>query len=152
MPSYDHPEYTVIREKHITGAISSPGIASAYVGSTMRSSMKAVITGVSFRIGSGGSAAGTNSMAVGRLNGAGTVSSWQVLTVNVSAGASGASFGRNCFDISLVSALTMHSLGEGAVLSATAASLDKQAVLSDIVWRYRVLYGGDSELTSATAG
>lgn len=152
MPFYDDPQYTVIREKHITGAIScAGGVPTAFVGTTMRSSVKAVITGVAFRIGSGGSAAGTNSISVARI-GAGGVSTWQVLTVNVSAGASGASAGRNCFDISLVSALTMASLGEGAVLVGQAASLDKVAVLSDVVWRYRLLPIGDSELTNATLG
>ena len=152
MPSYDHPQYTVIREKHLTGAIScAGGVPTAFVSSTMRASMKAVITGCSFRVGSGGSAAGTNSISIARI-GAGGVSVWQTLTVNMSAGASGASAGRNTFDISLVSAMTIASIGEGAILQGQAASLDKVAVLSDIVWRYRILPGGDSDLSHATLG
>jgi len=153
MPQYDHPEYTVIREKHITGALSvATAVNSAYAGSTMRSSMKCVITGIGFRIGSGGSAAGSNSMQVSRVNGAGTVSTWQVMTQIFSAGASGASFGKNTWDISLASAMTLASIGEAAVLIGQAASLDKIPVLSDIVWRYRILYQGDSEISPATLG
>jgi hypothetical protein len=150
MPKYDHPNHVVIRDKHVTGALSvATAVDSAYVGTTLRSRNKAVIVGVAFRVGSGGSAAGSNSFKLSRINAAGTVSTWQVLTQLVSAGASAAG---ETYDISLVSGLTVHSLGEGAVLIGQAASLDKIPVLSDVVWRYRILPGGDDEVTHITAG
>lgn len=150
MPKYDHPNHVVIRDKHVTGALSvATAVDSAFVGTTLRSRNKAVIVGVAFRVGSGGSAAGSNSFKVTRINTAGTVSTWQVLTQLISAGASALG---ETYDISLVSAMTVHSLAEGAVLVGQAASLDKIPVLSDVVWRYRILPGGDDEVTTATAG
>src|SRR5689334_22243821 len=150
MPRYDHPNHVVIRDKHVTGALSvATAVDSAFVGTTLRQRNKAVIVGVAFRIGSGGSAAGSNSFKVTRINTAGTVSTWQVLTQLISAGASAAG---ETYDISLVSALTVASLAEGAVLVGQAASLDKIPVLSDVVWRYRILPGGDDEVTNATLG
>lgn len=150
MPKYDHPNHVVIRDKHVTGALSvATAVDSAFVGTTLRSRNKAVIVGVAFRVGSGGSAAGSNSFKVTRINTAGTVSTWQVLTQLISAGASAAG---ETYDISLVSGLTVHSLAEGAVLVGQAASLDKIPVLSDVVWRYRILPGGDDGITDVTAG
>ena len=150
MPSYDNSNYLVIRDKHVTGAFSvATAVNSAFVGSTLRTRNKAVIVGCAFRIGSGGSAAGSNSFSVARLNTAGTVSVWQVLTQLISAGASALG---ETYELSLVSAMTVASLAEGAVLIGQAASLDKIPVLSDIVWRYRILPGGDDELTQATLG
>jgi hypothetical protein len=63
------------------------------------------------------------------------------LTLTISAGASGASAGKNTFFITLDSAMTLASIGEGAVLIGNAASLDKIPVLSDIVWIYRTMPG-----------
>jgi len=138
--SVGYSEFIVVREKHITGAFSvATAVNSAFVGSTMRSSLKCVITGAAFRIGSGGSAAGTNSTQISRINAGGTVSVWQVLTQLFSAGASGASAGKNTWDMSLASVMTLASIGEAGVLIGQAASLDKIPVLSDIVWRYKVL-------------
>jgi hypothetical protein len=149
MPKYDHPNHVVIREKHVTGALSCTAVASGYIGSTLRTRNKSVIVGCAFRVQSGGSAAGSNSFKVNRINAAGTTSTWQVLTTASSAGASAAG---DVYDISLASALTVHSIGEGVELSGNAASLDKVAVLSDVIWRYRVLPGGDDEVTTVTAG
>ena len=137
MPSYDHPQYTILREKHITGALScATGVPTAFVGSTMRSSQKAVILGASYRIQSGGSAAGSNTIAICRTLAGGGVTVWRAQTITVSIGASAAG---DVYDISLVSALTIASMGECAILQGQAASLDKVPVLSDIVWRYRIL-------------
>jgi len=150
MPKYDHPNHVVIRDKHITAAgISAPAVLSSYVGSTLRTRNKSVVVGCAFVIGSGGSAAGTNSFAVARILAGGSKSSWQALTVSMSAGASAAG---DVYDISLVSAMTIHSLGDCAILRNNAASADKLAVLKDIVWRYRVLPGGDDEVTHAALG
>lgn len=149
MPRYDHPNHVVIREKHVTGALSVGAVNSGYVGSTLRTRNKSVVVGVAFRVQSGGSAAGSNSFKVHRLGTGGTASSWQVLTTISSAGASAAA---DVYDISLVSAMTIHSIGEAAELAGNAASLDKIPVLSDVIWRYRILPGGDDEVTHATLG
>lgn len=150
MPRYDAPNHVVIRDKHITGALSvATAVDSAFVGTTLRTRNKAVIIGCAFRVGSGGSAAGSNSFKVSRINTNGVVSTWQVLTQLISAGAS--ALGKT-YDISLVSALTVNSLAEGAVLIGQAASLDKIPVLSDVVWRYRILPGGDDEVSAASMG
>ena len=133
---YDHPNFLIIRERQLTGAISAAGVASAYIGSSLKVFTKPVVTGVSFRVGSGGSAAGTNSMKVSRVGTGGTQSTWQTYTMACSAGASAAG---EVHDVSLASGMTIHSLGEAAALSGVAASLDKVAVLSDVVWRYRIL-------------
>lgn len=134
---YNQPDFTALQIKHITGAISvATAVDSAYVGSTLRTFTKAVIVGVTVRVGSGGSAAGTNSFRVARINALGTVSNMQIATVAMSAGASAAG---DVIAISLTTPFTVHSFGEGAVLVGHAASLDKVAVLSDVEWRYRFL-------------
>lgn len=138
--SYDNSNFTLIREKHIQGAISTAAIGSGYASATLRSFTKALVLGVTFRVGSGGSAAGSNSFEVSRMNALGTVSTHQVLTTIVSAGASAAG---DIFDMSLTTAMTIHSFGEAAILEGTAASLDKIPVLSDIVWRYRFMNSSD---------
>lgn len=141
MANYDGPDHNVIKEKHVTGAISgATGVPTAYVGSTFRSAQKCVVLGIAARIGSGGSIAGSNSMTISRI-GAGGVSAWKTFTALFSAGASGASAGKNTFFITLDSAMTLASIGEGAVLIGNAASLDKIPVLSDIVWIYRTMPG-----------
>jgi hypothetical protein len=144
--SYSQPDYTIIREKHVAGAISTPGIGSGYVGSTLRSFTKAMIVGVTFRVGSGGSAAGSNSFEVSRQNALGTVSTQHSLVTLISAGASAAG---DLMDISLTAGFTLHSAGEAAILEGTAASLDKIPVLSDVIWRYRFLHGHDVVFASS---
>lgn len=133
---YNHPNFLVIRDRQLSGAISAAGVGSAYVGSSLKVFTKAVVTGVAFRVGSGGSAAGTNSMRISRVGTGGTLSTWQTYTMACSAGASAAG---DVHDVSLASAMTIHSLGEAAALAGVAASLDKVAVLSDVVWKYRIL-------------
>ena len=136
MPNYDHPNFLVIRDKHLSGAISAAGLGSAYVGSSLKVYTKALILGCTVRVGSGGSAAGTNSLKVARIGEAGTISNMQVSTITTSAGASAAG---DVWDISLTAGFTVHSLGEAAAVVGVAASLDKVFVLSDVVWRYRLL-------------
>lgn len=139
---YDDPNFLLIRQQHPKGAdgnqgsISAGGLASAYVGSTLKVYNKCVVLGVTFQVQSGGSLAGTNSIKVSRIGTGGTQSAWKTLTVAASAGASMAN---NVLDISLNSALTIHSLGEGAVITANATSLDKCIIIKNIVWRYRML-------------
>ena len=149
MPKYDHPNHVVIRDVDRCGAFSCAAVASGYVNAGLRVRNKSVIVGVAFRVQSGGSAAGSNSFKVNRVGAAGTASTWQVLTTISSAGASAAG---DVYDISLASALTVHSIGEGVELAGNAASLDKIPVLSNVIWRYRVLPGGDDEVTTITAG
>lgn len=136
MPNYDHPNFLVIRERALSGAISTAGLGSAYVGSSLKVAQKAIVLGVTLRVGSGGSAAGTNSIKISRVGEQGTQSTFQVATTPMSAGASAAG---DVIDISLTSLLTLNSLGEAAAVANVAASLDKCAVLSDVVWRYRLL-------------
>ena len=139
---YDHPNYLVVREKHVTGALSCTAVNSGYVGSTLRTRDKSIVIGCAARVASGGSAAGSISLSVARLGALGTASIWKTQTAASSAGASAAG---DIYDISLASALTLESMGMAAHLSGNAASLDKVPVLSDIVWRYRILpFGSDS--------
>lgn len=136
MGAYDHPNFLVIRDTHKSGAISAAGLDSAYVGASLKVAQKAIVLGVTVEVGSGGSAAGTNSLRIARMNAAGTLSNQQTQTVMVSAGASALN---DVIDISLSTGMTLHSLAEAAVLRGNAASLDKVAVLKDVVWRYRLL-------------
>lgn len=136
MGNYDHPNFLVVRERHLTGAISAAGLGSTYVGSSLKVAQKAIVLGCTFRVGSGGSASGTNSFKIARTDLSGTISNFQVLTQLISAGASALN---EVYDISLNTLLTIASLGEGAALVGQAASLDKVAVLNDVVWRYRIL-------------
>lgn len=135
---YDHPEFSVIREKHYAAAMSVSAVGTAYAGSTLRVYTKCAVVGVWYRVGSGGSASGTNSLIVGRVQAAGTFSTYQVATTPMSAGASAAG---DASYISLSSPMTLVSAGEWAALGCNAASVDKCAVMSDIIWRYRVLQG-----------
>jgi hypothetical protein len=145
--SYEDSNFTHIREKHVTAAgISTPGIGSGYVGSTLRSFTKAMVIGCTVRVGSGGSIAGSNSFEVSRQNALGTVSTQHSFATIISAGASAAG---DVFDMSLTSGFTLHSAGEAAILEGNAASLDKIAVLSDIIWRYRFLYSGDAPFNAS---
>lgn len=134
--------FLVLREEHrlrpdTASGFSVPSVNTVYVGSTLRTFTRSVIVGVAFRIASGGSAAGTNSFSVVLMDTQGTVlSERNATTVAVSAGASAAG---DTVDISLTDFLTLTSIGQAVGLRANAASLDKVAVLSDIVWRYRLL-------------
>lgn len=139
---YSHPNFLVIHQSHrlrpdTASGFSVPSVNTVYVGSTLRCFTKAVVTGVTFRVASGGSASGTNSFSVVLMDTGGTVlSARNVTTVAVSAGASAIG---DVIDISLTDALTLTSMGQSAGLRTNAASLDKAAVLSDIIWRFRLL-------------
>lgn len=135
--NYDHPNFLIIREKSLSGAISAAGVGSAYVGSSLKVAQKALVLGVTFRVGSAGSAIATNSIKVARVDLAGTQSAMQVYTFGASAGMT------DVYDISLTTGFTVHSLGEAAALNGNAASLDKVVVLSDVIWRYRLLPAND---------
>ena len=129
---YDNPNFLIIRDHHIHGStISAPSLGDEYIGSTLKVYNKSVVLGVTFQFQSAGSAAATQSIAITRCGTGGTNSDWQVLVTSSSAGL--------VVDISLASALTIHSLGEGAALRPSAASLDKIGTIKNIVWRYRML-------------
>ena len=134
MSRYDNPTFLVITEKALAGTISAAGVASAYVGSSLKVANKAVVLGCTVRIGSAGSASGTNSIKIARIGTGGTISNMQVFTLaptDCSAGIVN--------DLSLTAGFTVHSLGEAAAVVGVAASLDKVVVLSDVIWRYRIL-------------
>jgi hypothetical protein len=139
---YNHPNYLVIRDRVLSGTISAAGLESAYIGSSLKTYTKCVVTGVAFRINSA-SAYASVSMRVARVQSAGTISVWQTSTILTSIGA--------IYDISLASGLTVHDLHEAAALACSAASLDKVPVLSDIIWRYRCL-PDDTQISNATLG
>ena len=129
---YDHPNFLIVRERHLSGTISAPSANTAYVGSTLRTYTKSLVTGVTIIVGSGGSAAGTNSLDVCR----GASSLMQTLTFATSAGASALN---DIHDVSLTTGFTLNSIGDFACLEGGAASNDKMVVIKDIIWRYRIL-------------
>lgn len=132
MPKYDHPEFTVVREVALSGNISCAAATSAFVGSSLKVRTKAIVLGCTFRVGSAGSATGSNSFKIARIDTSGTISNMQVLTLT-------APVAGQVIDISMTSGFTVTSMGEAAALVGNAASADKIPVLSDIIWRYRLL-------------
>lgn len=128
----DHPNFLVIRQQHLSGAISCAAATSAFVGSSLKVYTKAVVLGCTFRVGSAGSASGSNSFKIARIDTAGTISNLQVLTLT-------APVAGDVIDMSMTTGFTVHSLGEAAALVGNAASADKIPVLSDVVWRYRMI-------------
>ncbi len=130
---FDHPSFLVIRDRQLSGAISAAGVASAYVGSSLKVYTKALILGATIRVGSAGSAAATNSIKVARIGTSATISNIQVYTTAT------APVAGDVYDISLTTPFTVHSLGEAAAIVGNAASLDKVCVLSDVIWRYRII-------------
>ena len=141
MANYNHPNYLVVKETHLQSDpagthISCPSINTNYIGSTLRTYTKSLVVGCTVVVQSGGSAAGTNSLKVMRSGVDHTQSAIQVLTITGSAGASAAG---DIWDISLTTGFTLASIGDYAVLEGVAASNDKLVVLSDVIWRYRIL-------------
>jgi len=137
MSQFDHPNFLVIRERCLSGTISTAAATSTYIGSTLKIRDKCVVLGATCRVGSGGSAAGTQTLAIVKLDSLGTIlSTKQVHSLTSSAGASALN---DVYDISLASPFTLASIGEMAGITGNAASLDKIVVLSDVIWRYRVL-------------
>ena len=135
--SYDHPEFLVTHFAHMkhdiaANAISCPSTLTSYVGSTLNVFAKCLILGATIRVNSGGSANGTNSLSVSRINAAATISDIETFTLT-------AKTANDTFDISLATGITLESLGEGVCLTGNAASNDKMFVISDIWWRYRLL-------------
>jgi len=129
---YDHPNFLVVRERHLSGTISAPAALSAYVGSTLRCYTKALVVGCTVIVGSGGSAAATNSMSVSRND----TSTQQTFTFATSAGASALN---DIHQLSLTTGFTLNSVGDFACLLGGAASADKMVILKDVMWRYRLL-------------
>ncbi len=136
---YDHPNFLVVRERHLqhpTGTvgtqISAPAANSAYVGSTLRCYTKALVVGATVIVGSGGSAAATNSIDVSRNDS----SLMQTFTFATSAGASALN---DIHQLSLTTGFTLNSVGDFACLLGGAASADKMVVLKDVMWRYKLL-------------
>lgn len=134
---FDHPNFLVIRERALAGTISTAAVTSAYIGSTLKVRDKCVVLGATVIVGSGGSAAGTQTLAIALVAAGGTIlSTKQALSLTSSAGASAAD---DVHDISMTTPFTLASIGDAAVITGNAASLDKCVVLSDIIWRYRIL-------------
>jgi hypothetical protein len=87
--------------------------------------------------GSGGSVGGNNTIAVCRVDATGTSSIFQAQTCTIQKTTSAAG---DVFDISLTTPMTLSSIKEMAALAMGAATLaDKGGVLSDVIWRYRLL-------------
>lgn len=134
---FDHPNFLIIRERQLAGTISTAAATSAYIGSSLKVRDKCVILGATVRVGSGGSAAGTQTLAIAKIDTGGTIlSTYQKLSLTSSAGASAAG---DVYDISMTTPFTVSSIGEAAAITGNAASLDKIVVLSDVIWRYRIL-------------
>ena len=136
MSQYDANTFDVVFQQALAGTISAAAANSAYIGSSLKVSRKSLVLGVHFVTDSGGSAAATNSIHVARMNSGGTLSNWHTETIVTSAGASASG---DVASIDLTSAMTVHSIGEAAVLRGGAASTDKMRVLRDVIWRYKVL-------------
>lgn len=137
MTRFDHPNFLVIRERVLSAAISTAAVTSCYVGSTLKIRDKCVVLGATMRVGSGGSAAGTQTLAICKIASLGTIlSTKQVLSLTSSAGASALN---DVYEISMTTPFTLASIGEMAAISGNAASVDKCVVLSDVIWRYRLL-------------
>lgn len=129
---YSHPEFLIVRDGVLSGNISCAAATSAFVGSSLKVRTKAIVLGCTFRVGSAGSAAGSNSFKIARIDTSGTISNMQTKTLT-------APVAGDVIDMSLTSGFTVHSLGEAAALVGNAASADKIPVLSDVIWRYRIL-------------
>ncbi len=134
---YDHPEFLVVKERHMkhdlaAAAISCPSVTTSYVGSTLNVHAKCLILGATIRINSGGSASGSNSLSISRINAGATISDIEAFTIT-------AKTAGDTFDISLADGITLASIGEGVCLTGGAASNDKMFVISDIWWRFRML-------------
>ena len=142
MGQYDNPNFTIVQTRQLSGSISAAGLESAYLGSSLKVYNKCVVTGVAFRTASA-SAAASVTMRVVRVESAGTISIWQNSTILFSAGA--------IWDISLASGMTIADLKQAACLAVSAASLDKAPVISDIIWRFRVL-PNDEQASNNTLG
>lgn len=134
---YDNVNFLIIRERALAGTISTAAATSTYIGSSLKVRDKCVVLGATVRVGSGGSAAGTQTLAIVKTDVLGTIlTTWQKYSLTSSAGASALA---DVYDISLSSPFTLESIGVAAGITGNAASLDKIVVLSDIIWRYRML-------------
>lgn len=136
---YDHPDYLIIREAHKSGTMSMTAAGTALVGSTLKSYTKFEVLGATVVIGSGASvgSATPKTLGIGRLGAAGTMSSFQKFTVTISATSSAAG---QVFDLSLSTPATVPSTGESVIVYGSSATIaDHGCVLSDVIWRYRIL-------------
>lgn len=133
---HDAPEYLAIHQRIFSGAYSCSTNNSSYSGPSLRVYCKAVVLGATLRVGSGGSAAGSNSLYLYRCGTSGTLS---VMATKVKTMEAGASAANDIIDISCTTPFTLHSMSEAAMVGGQAASLDKVCVLSDVIFRYRLL-------------
>ncbi len=135
---YDNPNFLVIRQQAAAGALSATAASTAFVGTTLRVYTKAAVLGVTIVMGSGASVGGNNTLAICRIVGTGTTASiFQAQTCTISKTTSAAG---EVFDISLTTPMTLGSIGDKAVVAAGAATLaDVGGVISDVIWRYRIL-------------
>jgi hypothetical protein len=136
---YDAPDYLVTRERWYSGVYSCSTNASTYSGPSLRTFTKALIIGATVRIGSGGSAAGSNSLSVVKVWPGGTIS---VAGTHVHAVEAGVSALNDIVEIPASTNLTLESMGDCIMIKGEAASIDKVAVLSDVIFRYKLLPTG----------
>jgi len=131
--SFQHndPNFLVIRTQAFDGSISCAGLGSAYVLSSLKVYTKALVLGCTARVGSVSSSA-TNSLSIAKITPAGAITNMQAFSFATAvAGA--------VREMSLTAGFTVHSLGEAAAITGNASALHQVPVLSDVIWRYRIL-------------
>ena len=134
---YDDPSYLCVRTERTVGAFSASVAGTAFAGSTLQSYTKMAIVGAQIVVGSGGSVAGTRTLAISRLGASGTLSIFQNFSCTLQATTSAAG---QVFDFSLTSPATLESVGVAGVISASSATAaDAGCVLRQIIWRYKIL-------------
>ena len=135
---YDNPNFLVVREHFATGTFSASAASTSFIGTTLKVYTKSAVLGVTFVMVSGGSVGGVNTIAVARIVGAETTASIfqkQSCTIQKTTSAAG-----DVFDISLTSPMTLTSTKDRAALATGGATLaDMGGVISDVIWRYRIL-------------
>lgn len=112
---------------------------TVFVGTTLKTYTKFLVTGAHIVVASGGSVGtGTpKTIGVGRLGASGTHSVYQKFSITISA--AGSCLG-DTFDFSLSNPMTVASFGEAAVISGSSATIaDHGCVLQQVIWRYRIL-------------
>ncbi len=129
---YNDPNFLLIRTQAFNGSISTAALTSAYIGASLKVYTKCLVLGCMARVGSV-SASGTNTLSIAKTDVSGTILSTYGAFSFASAAAG------NEREMSLTTGFTVSSIGEAAVLTGNAASLDKVPVLQDVIWRYRIL-------------
>lgn len=134
---YDNPNFLVVRTREMVGAFSASALSTAFAGTTLKVYTKCAVLGVTFITASGGSVGGVNTIAVARIDASGTASIFQKQSCTIQKTTSAAG---DVFDISLTTPMTLSSIKEMAALAVGGVTLaDLGGVLSDVIWRYRLL-------------